>query len=200
MLIILYSCGIKNYVPTGLMVEFIRQSEQTKILDSKPEFSWIVPDEVKYQTAFQIQVASSKSKLEKSDADIWNSEIVKSKNSVEIEYDGPTLKNNSTYHWRVRVLDDQNNVTDFSSIQSFTTGKLSNYATTKNSFQSSLIKPVKFIKTDNSHYFIDFGKDAFGTLLLLDIKTSVSDSMIIHFGENANKNKVDRDPARFNPL
>lgn len=193
-LLLLVACSSDNNKPTGLMVEFICQPEQTKILDSKPEFSWIVPDKIKYQSAFQIQVASSKSKLEKNDADIWDSKKVNSKNSVEVEYGGSELKNNNNYHWRVRIWDTQNNVTDFSSIQSFTTGELNNYATTKNSFQSNLIRPVKFIKTGDSNYFIDFGKDAFGTILFLDIKPSVADSMIIHFGENAIGNKVDRDP------
>ena len=87
MLIILYSCGIENYVPTGLMVEFIRQPEQIQILDSKPEFSWIVPVESKFQIAFQIQVASSKLKLTNGETDLWNSGKVESRNSTEVEYD-----------------------------------------------------------------------------------------------------------------
>jgi len=194
LLILLAACSSDQNVPTGLMIEFIRQPEQIKVLDSKPEFSWIVPTEVKYQKAFQIQVASSKSKLENTEADIWDSGKITSKRSVEVEYDGSELKDNTTYHWRVKIWDHQDNETDYSTIQSFTTGKLSNYATTKNSFQSNLIGPVKFIKTGNSHYFIDFGKDAFGTLLLHDIKPSFADTIIIHLGENANGNRVDRDP------
>ena len=119
MLIILYSCGIKNYVPTGLMVEFIRQPEQTKILDSKPEFSWIVPTETRHQAAFQIQVASSRSKLEKNEADIWDSGKITSKRSVEVEYDGSELKDSTKYHWRVKIWDYQDNKSDYSTIQSF---------------------------------------------------------------------------------
>ena len=42
------------------MVEFIREAENVKILDPKPEFSWVVPEKAGNQTACQILVSSSK--------------------------------------------------------------------------------------------------------------------------------------------
>ena len=38
--------------PTGLMTEFIRHPENVRILDSKPEFTWIIPDKAIEQTAY----------------------------------------------------------------------------------------------------------------------------------------------------
>ena len=192
-LILIAGCNFSNDVPYGLMVEFIRQPEYVQILDSKPEFSWIVPTQAKYQSAFQIQVASSKSKLTNNEADVWDSGKSESSNSVEVEYNGSQLKENTKYYWRVRIWDHQDNVTDFSNIQSFTTGNLNDHSTSKNMFQSKLVKAKRIVKITDSHYFIDFGKDAFGTLLLFDIR-SQADTVIIHIGEKANGNSVDKDP------
>lgn len=49
-------------------------------------------------------------------------------------------------------------------------------------FQSSLIAPLKVIKVGEGHYFIDFGKAAFGTLVL-NFKTPQKENMIVHLGE-----------------
>ncbi len=58
-MLVLSACGTAVEKPTGLMTEFIRHPEHVRILDSKPEFTWIVPDNASEQTAYQIRVASS---------------------------------------------------------------------------------------------------------------------------------------------
>src|SRR5512140_947319 len=89
--------------PYGLMVEFIREADQVRILDPKPEFTWIVPDNAGNQTAFQILVSSSLDKAERDEADTWNGNQTISSNSSEVEYAGPELKENSSYFWKVRI-------------------------------------------------------------------------------------------------
>lgn len=65
----------------------------------------------------------------------------------------------------------------------------------QNIFQSSYIKPQGIIKKDAGHYFIDFGKDAFGALVL-NFSEAPSDSVIIHLGEKLSENnKIDRNPG-----
>jgi alpha-L-rhamnosidase len=65
----------------------------------------------------------------------------------------------------------------------------------KSKFRSSLIKPVLISEIGPNHYFIDFGKDAFGTLIL-NFKPSRPDSIIIHLGEKSiNSSAVDRNPG-----
>ena len=135
------ACSIDENGPTGLMVEFIREPEQTLILDRNPEFSWVVPVEAVFQTAFQIQVASSKSLLQKNETDIWNSNKIIDDNSIEISYAGDQLSNNEIYYWRVRIWDQKNDPTPFSEIQPFRTGKLEDYASSNNRFISKLIEP-----------------------------------------------------------
>ena len=174
LLIIILFPGANNPGPdslVGLMVEFIREPEKLKILDLKPEFTWIVPQEAKTQTSCQILVASAKENLEKNTGDIWNSQRIMSSKSSEVEYGGSNLSGNTTYYWKVRIWNSKQKPTKYSEIQSFTTGNPDGYSTTGNKFQSQLIKPEKVVKLTGYSYFIDFGKDAFGTLVLETVPT-----------------------------
>ncbi len=170
--------------PTGLMVEFIREPEKVSILDNRPEYTWIVPENIKKQSAFQILVATSIEKLEKQDADVWNSGRVIDKNSVEIEHNGPaTLDDTTSYYWMVRVWgEDDPEPSPYSDIQAFRTGMIRGYQTTSNNTQRIRIKPETIIKTGSGSYFIDFGKDAFGQLSLV-LTSESDDTLIIHLGE-----------------
>ena len=93
--------------PSGLMVEFIRNPGQVRILDAKPEFSWIVPDDAESQTAYQLLVSSSKELLSKDIGDLWNGIKTISSKSVEVEYAGGKLSENSTYFWKVRIWSEK---------------------------------------------------------------------------------------------
>lgn len=181
--------------PSGMMVEFIRDPSNVRILDLKPEFTWIVPQNAKIQTAFQILVASTREKLEMDIADIWNSGRIINPGSSEVEFGGTGLSPNSTFYWKVRIWDSRNNPSEYSGIQSFTTGNPVGYATTANRFISTMIKPKKLVKITDNHYFIDFGKDAFGTLVL-ELKPVTRDTFIIHLGEKVSgENLIDKNPG-----
>jgi alpha-L-rhamnosidase len=181
--------------PAGLTVEFIRKPENVPIMDMKPEFSWIVSATANIQTGYQILVASTKENLEKNTGDIWNSQRIMSSKSSEVEYGGNNLSGNTTYYWKVRIWNSKNNPTEYSYIQPFATGNPDGYSTTGNKFQSQLIKPEKVVKLSGSGYFIDFGKDAFGTLVL-ELNPVSDDTIIVHLGEKSNGlNKVDRNPG-----
>jgi hypothetical protein len=185
----------RTNAPDGLMIEFIRKADKVPVMDLKPEFSWIVPQEIKMQTGFQILVASSKENLEKDIADVWNSNKIVSNKSTEVEFAGPELAVNSLYFWKVRIWNDNNKPSEYSEMQSFKTGYSVNYSTTRNKFQTALISPVDFVKIEDQHYFIDFGKDAFGTLLL-ELNPLAADTITVHLGEKiSEKNKIDRNPG-----
>lgn len=62
-------------------------------------------------------------------------------------------------------------------------------------FQTAMIKPEQIKKTGKDHYFIDFGKDAFGTLVL-NIKLSQPDTLVIHLGEKSvTGSRIDKNPG-----
>ena len=197
-LILFLFTGAKNSLPdspSGLMVEFIREPGKIKILDLNPEFSWIVPRDAEVQTAYQILVATTRERLEKNYPDIWDSKRINGSISSEVEYRGNTLSANTTYFWKVRVWNRMSKPTEYSYIQSFTTGNPSMYSTTPNKFQSQLINPEKIIKLSDDSYFIDFGKDAFGTFIL-KLEPKANDTIIVHLGEKlSNSNQIDRNPG-----
>ena len=193
-MLLLLSCS-NIETPNGLMVEFIRDTEGVKIMDLRPEFSWIVTQEAMNQTAYEILVSSSRDNLKKNVADIWNSNKVISSESSEVEYSGNTLSPGKQYFWKVRIWDKKDQPTGYSEMQSFKTGNPEAYATTSNKFLTSLIKPSKFVRLKEGHYFIDFGKDAFGQLIL-NINPDKSDTIIIHLGEKlSGENQIDRNPG-----
>ncbi|HOU96850.1 MAG TPA: alpha-L-rhamnosidase C-terminal domain-containing protein [Bacteroidales bacterium] len=65
----------------------------------------------------------------------------------------------------------------------------------KGQFVTEYILPEKLIRTSPSSWFADFGKDAFGTLVL-NIKPENPDTLIIHLGEKiCAPAQIDRNPG-----
>lgn len=63
------------------------------------------------------------------------------------------------------------------------------------SFQSSLVEPKCIVKVGDGHYFMDFGKAAFGTLWLTT-KSHQKDVLVVHLGEKTvGANAIDRKPG-----
>jgi hypothetical protein len=62
-------------------------------------------------------------------------------------------------------------------------------------FEIEMIAPVLVEKTGSDTWFVDFGKDAFGTLVL-DLSVDKADTLIIHLGEKLSSPRViDRNPG-----
>ena len=191
---LLLSCS-NIQTPNGLMVEFIRDPAGVKIMDLKPEFTWIVPDNAGSQTAYEILVSADRKNIQKGIADVWSSNKVISSVSSEVEFGGNALTGDKRYYWKVRIWDENDQPTRFSEIQSFITGNPEGYMTTANKFLSSLKQPSKITRLNEDHYFIDFGKDAFGKLIL-NINPDITDTLIIHLGEKlSGENQIDRNPG-----
>jgi alpha-L-rhamnosidase len=69
-----------------------------------PRLSWRLNSDQKNirQTAYEIIVASSKEKLSKNEADVWNSGKINSSQSIHIKYAGKELQSGKEYFWKVR--------------------------------------------------------------------------------------------------
>lgn len=182
-------------IPGGLMVEFIRESGQVPILDPQPEFSWIVPEKAGYQTAYQILVSSSDGKIRNNSGDVWDSGKIISHLSVEVDYRGSRLEDNSVFYFKVRIWDKKGKPTPWSEIKTFRTGNTEDYATTPNKFVETLIMPEILEKKGEKHFFADFGRDAFGNLVF-EITPPAKDTLIIHLGEKIKEiREIDRNPG-----
>lgn len=74
-----------------------------------PRLGWQLTAERRgvLQTAYQVQVATSRAALEAGAPDVWDSGPVASRESVAVAYDGPPLQPKTRYHWRVRVRDER---------------------------------------------------------------------------------------------
>ncbi|MDX1284171.1 MAG: sulfatase-like hydrolase/transferase, partial [Draconibacterium sp.] len=180
-------------IPSSLTVEYIREPKFTKIIDSKPELSWVVPKEAVLQKGFQVLVASSKQNINNNIGDIWDSGNVRNNQSSDIEI-GVELKENSTYFWKVRIFDKDNRLSEYSAPQQFTTGEFGEKATSHNWFQVEKIKPVSLTKTGDRSYFTDFGKDAFATLNI-NYSANKEETLTIRLGEKLKDGKIDMKPG-----
>ena len=109
MMFIIQSCTERGSIaPMSLVCEHMTNP---KVIDVVvPRLSWInapVSDKVRgeYQQAYRICVASTKNKLLKGDADIWDSGKTLSRDSYLIPYAGSKLQSGKDYWWRVMVWD-----------------------------------------------------------------------------------------------
>lgn len=97
----------------------------------RPRLSWIMEASAagasvrgQRQTAYRILVASSVSRLEAEEGDLWDSGRIESAESVGIVYAGRPLVSGQRCHWKVRVWDKDGNGMDWSEPASWSMGLL----------------------------------------------------------------------------
>lgn len=95
--------------------------------NSKPSFSWILPvsETIKYQSAYQIVVASSKELLPNK-PDLWDSEKQESAQSTFVKYQGSELQSRQKVYWQVRYWNQEGIISEWSDINTFELGLLNN--------------------------------------------------------------------------
>ncbi|MBQ9173712.1 MAG: family 78 glycoside hydrolase catalytic domain [Bacteroidales bacterium] len=114
------SCG-PSFGPYDLKCENLR--EPLAIDSAEPHFSWKISSPAPMvESAYEIQVASSKKALRKGKADLWDSGKVESSDQIMIPYGGSDLTPKTLSWWRVRVYDSEGNVSKWSEPQRFGTG------------------------------------------------------------------------------
>ncbi|WP_347838244.1 sulfatase-like hydrolase/transferase [uncultured Draconibacterium sp.] len=180
-------------IPSGLTVEHIRKPAKTKIIDSKPEFSWVVPAVAELQKGYQVLLASSMANINNNIGDVWDSGNVRSNQSVNVEMQGEPLKENTTYFWKVRIFDKDNRISEYSEPQQFTTGEFREKGTSQNFFQIERKTPVN-VKDFGNGYFLDYGKHVFGTLEI-NYKPKKAETLTVRLGEKLLDGKIDRNPG-----
>lgn len=91
-----------------------------------PRFSWemISSESAKKQKAYEILVASDSLVFSRGIGDMWNSGKVNSVESNQIAYQGKPLISDKSYFWKVRVWDENGNVSEWSSISYWSMGLL----------------------------------------------------------------------------
>ena len=75
--------------------------------------------------AYQLLVATELDKLNEEEADLWNSGKVSSDTSIGIAYGGKALTSRTQAYWKVRVWNQNDEVSEWSEPTSFGIGMLS---------------------------------------------------------------------------
>ncbi|SFS76489.1 alpha-L-rhamnosidase [Porphyromonadaceae bacterium NLAE-zl-C104] len=92
----------------------------------QPRFSWKNNSDRQgaTQTAYQILVADDIKKLNEKEAYLWNSEKTTSSSNIWVEYDGEPLRSGQLLFWKVRIWDENGDVSSWSSPARFGIGLL----------------------------------------------------------------------------
>ena len=127
LLIFCFSCNENIEQSNALAFKklLVNSKENPLTIESKqPLFSWIVEAEGynKSQSSYHILVASSEDKLNKKDANVWNSTEVESDKSTFVKYQGKDLQALQNYFWKVKISDNEGGVSDWSKPQKFQMG------------------------------------------------------------------------------
>ncbi|SOE21272.1 Arylsulfatase A [Spirosomataceae bacterium TFI 002] len=181
--------------PSGLSVEFIREPRLTKIIDTTPEYAWEVPAKAVAQSAYQILVASSKANIDNNIGDVWNSKQQRSSKSTSITHEGNPLVGGKTYFWKVRIWDEENRLSEYSNLQSFTMAtEPSQMITTPSHFELEKVKPKSVNSVGNNTYFVDFGKAAFANMEFT-YNSKKAETITVHIGEQLENGRINRKPG-----
>ncbi len=102
--------------PEQLTCEYLNNPQVIDV--TNPRLSWVnnaaQGERGQVQTAYQIQVATSKEKLINGQADLWDSGKITSAQSILVTYAGKTLISRQNCWWRACVWDRDNHVSDWS--------------------------------------------------------------------------------------
>ncbi len=217
-MLIFKSYGQNLPTPSGLTVEFLRSPEAAVITDATPEFAWIFPQSGIEQTAYRILVASSPHLLNENNADLWDSRLIKKRNSVNISYAGKPLSPNNTYWWQVKVLSEEGLESRYSQSQQFNTGTFDRsdvdypgqskwvelsvdhwVSEDKQCATFQRFDPVSVVQSKQEKLFVDFGKSVIGILEFMATAEKDNSSITVHLGERMNENQtVHKNPGSSN--
>jgi alpha-L-rhamnosidase len=109
---------------TGLKVEGFTNPLGT---DYDPvKLSWGIKSNKRgtIQTSYRILAASTKEKLLKNEADIWDTKVVTSDQNVNIPYAGKKLNSRDEIYWKVKIWDNKGKESEWSPIAKWTVGLL----------------------------------------------------------------------------
>jgi hypothetical protein len=182
--------------PSGLMVELLTHPEETEITDTTPDFGWIVPlsGVNERQTAFRILVASRET-FDEGTADLWDSGKTPSSASVNVPYAGKALAASTTYWWKVQTWDSRDRPSLWSAAQRFVmAARVGTYSTPKRPVALERLAPTVVTMTSSGHYFVDFGRAAFGWLEVA-LNAPSAGTVSVTLGEKALGQTVDKAPG-----
>ncbi|MDR2773169.1 MAG: glycoside hydrolase family 78 protein [Tannerella sp.] len=123
-IVCLPSCNREDTTVAHLQCEYL--SDPVAVESNEPLLSWRLcsAQRGKAQTAYRILAASDPALLSEGKADLWDSNVVASSQSVQVKYKGKTLVSRQQVYWKVQVWDEHNRPTAWSRIATWSMGLL----------------------------------------------------------------------------
>ena len=92
----------------------------------QPQLSWIIEsaENNMRQSAYEIIVSDNKTDIDSNRGNLWNTGKITSDETVFITYQGALLQSFTRYYWKVRVYDQNGNLSDWSPAAWFETAML----------------------------------------------------------------------------
>ena len=146
--------GIAQNQIANLLCEY--QVNPIGIEVEKPRFSWQIiskQNNVK-QKAYEIRVATTKANLTNPKKMLWTSQKIISDQSINVEYQGPTLSSKQRAYWQIRIWDNKNQVSEWSEVAFWETGILktaewtANWITKKDDIQKEKSLPAQYYRKE----------------------------------------------------
>ncbi|MBP5320153.1 MAG: family 78 glycoside hydrolase catalytic domain [Kiritimatiellae bacterium] len=185
--------------PDGLMCELLAKPGLVPVTDETPEFSWGFKDGKPgdFQTAYQIQVATTTACFKSDKPDLWDSGKVNDAASLHIPYAGESLPPDRQICWRVRVWDMKRKEGPWSQIYAFKTAeKLGADTPLRYPLVQRKVEPVRIATNAAGKVVVDFGRAAFGWLELVPPQDlEQGGDFVFHVGEKLAGDAVDRNPG-----
>ncbi len=186
--------------PDALMCGLLDKPGLVAMTDAAPGLSWCFAEEClpgDYQTAYQVQVATSTERFKTDIPDLWDSGKVVSGQSLHVAYAGLPLPGGVQVFWRVRVWDRKGNPGAWAQAVAFLTADKPGADTALRYPQAEEhVRPVRVVTNTQGRVFVDFGRAAFGWVELLPPSTMpYGGPFLLHLGEKAEGNAVDTQPG-----
>ncbi len=164
--------------PVALSTDLLTAPMRTTLTDPRPTFGWVVNDarQDAVQSGYRIIVSHSREGLVSNSGYSWDSGKVTSGDSTNRAYAGEALASDATYFWTVRTWDQAGLPGPWAEPQQFRTGTLVPglpfAASTRDNtdfsnrypLETEIVRPVRVAQYGKGHWFVDFGRDVFGTL------------------------------------
>lgn len=192
---------INGYLSATPLNKAVSQKENLQFINistQQPTLGWNIKSDIDniLQTAYRVSVASSLENILNDSIDLWDSGKINSSLSSNIRYQGKPLEPDRIYYWRVKIWDNNGNESDHSSPSHFKTASvLTDYATDRYPIQKQDEYPREIEQFDETNYFVDFGKAAFGRIRINLFSENGTDTVTLHLGEAQKGGQVNRDPG-----
>lgn len=194
---LVYSNGYLSSQSSSFKKQNRYSNQFAQIHSSRPVFGWSIKsaDFGVRQIAYRIIVSKTLEDAINEVPTIWDSGVVNSGQSSSVKYGGIDLLPQTDYFWRVKIITNKNDISEWSDIKKFSTAShLNEYNVSYYPLQKVDEYPLLLKKTKSDTYFLDFGKAAFSQIVFT-LSSDKADSIYIHLGECLDDEHVNRNPG-----